>query len=68
MFVFLLTCVYFQTFGKDFNGISLGEICEYAVFFDTFRRDVYIGFTTTKHAKTGLLRLCLFKQNKISKE
>jgi hypothetical protein len=44
---------------------------EYADFFDTFRRAVYIGFTTTKARetpKTGLLRLCLFKRNNISKE
>jgi hypothetical protein len=41
----------------------LGEICEYADLFDTFRQAIYIGFTTTKACgtpKTGLLRLCFF--------
>jgi hypothetical protein len=31
----------------------LGEIREYADFFDTFRRAVYSGFTTTKRRKQG---------------
>ena len=70
-FCILAVCGYFQIFGEDFNGIWSGEICEYADFFNTFRRAVYIGFTTTKTCrtpKTGLLHLCLFKQNNISKE
>jgi hypothetical protein len=63
--------VFFQKLGKDLIRIWLREICEYADFFETFRGAVYIGFATTKARgtpKTGLLRLCLFKQNNISKE
>jgi hypothetical protein len=63
MFVFWLICVYFQTFGKEFNGIWLEEIREYADLFDTFRRELFTvdyWIHDNETPKTGLLRLCLF--------